>query len=162
MLLGVPHPGVEDEPEGQRAPTHNGLVLGWLTVLQSIRTLIPSTNQCECAVVIQDGSPHGPKSFVLWNPPLLAGGSGGGSAASRVEDRSRQQAAARRQRQEANQDRGSGEAGGGGGAGWLSGGRGGRGGGAFVFLFGLCQQMQRQTASACPHHRPAPSAGQPD
>jgi ATP-dependent helicase YprA (DUF1998 family) len=27
----------------------------------------------EVVVVDEDGSPHGPKTFVLWNPPLSAG-----------------------------------------------------------------------------------------
>ena len=30
------------------------------------------------AVVEEDGSPHGPKDFVLWNPPLLHQVGGGG------------------------------------------------------------------------------------
>lgn len=57
----------------------------------------------------QDGSPHGPKTFVLWNPPVRAGGgpggSGGGGAASRMEARRAKQSAQRRARQEASQDR---------------------------------------------------------
>lgn len=27
----------------------------------------------EVTVVTEDGSPHGPKTFVLWNPPLTQG-----------------------------------------------------------------------------------------
>ena len=27
----------------------------------------------EVAVVTEDGSPHGPKSFLMWNPPLSSG-----------------------------------------------------------------------------------------
>ena len=33
----------------------------------------------EVTLVQQDGSPHGPRRFVLWNPPLSEGGRGGGT-----------------------------------------------------------------------------------
>ena len=68
------------------------------------------------AVVEEDGSPHGPKTFVMWNPPLRQGGPLG--ALSRTEERarggerrSRRAAMAQRQRarQQANQERGDGE-----------------------------------------------------
>ena len=36
----------------------------------------------EVEVVSEDGSPHGPKTFVLWNPPLLQPGRRGSGKAS--------------------------------------------------------------------------------
>lgn len=68
------------------------------------------------AVVTEDGSPHGPKTFVMWNPPLRQGGPLG--ALSRTEERarggerrSRRAGLEQRQRarQQANQERGDGE-----------------------------------------------------
>lgn len=38
------------------------------------------TGVSDVEVVSQDGSPHGPKTFVLWNPPLLKPGRGGGGS----------------------------------------------------------------------------------
>lgn len=44
-------------------------------------------------VVSEDGSPHGPKSFVLWNPPFVApdrkGSGGKGLNMSHTEGRKR-------------------------------------------------------------------------
>lgn len=38
------------------------------------------TGVSDVKVVSQDGSPHSPKTFVLWNPPLLKPGRGGGGS----------------------------------------------------------------------------------
>ena len=53
---------------------------GWLSCSPSFQEEDRSYDQrgaCHCRrvnveVVTEDGSPHGPKSFVLWNPPLSA------------------------------------------------------------------------------------------
>ena len=47
--------------------------------------MCPTTGVADVEVVSDDGSPHGPKTFVLWNPSLLVpkgrrSGGGGGDA----------------------------------------------------------------------------------
>lgn len=65
----------------------------------------------DVVVVQEDGSPHGPKDFVLWNPPLMkskeegAAGGGGSSSAGKVSKRQVEEArraALRAARQERN------------------------------------------------------------
>ncbi|KAL4447650.1 hypothetical protein ABPG75_004869 [Micractinium tetrahymenae] len=83
----------------------------------------PAEHACELLgvdrveVVDGDGSPHGPKTFVMWNPPLRQGGPPG--VLSRTEERARggerrgrgtTVAQRQRVRQQANQERGDGRA----------------------------------------------------